>query len=126
MKKKLFTGTPSEKRVGYARARAGKKRLYTSGTLASNEQGEIIGDTLYEQCVCIFQKLDAVITQAGFSRKDVVIVRAYLVSLQDMAQFDQAFKKFFEDIHPCSTVVGASWLAAPEALLEVEWIAEKE
>ncbi len=90
-----------------------------------NEKGETIGATVYEQADYIFEKIKKVLGQVGFSFGDVVLVRAYLVDMKALADFDKAFIKHFFDVHPCCTLVGTSQLVMPDLLVEIECIAEK-
>lgn len=125
-RRKISTNTPSERRVGYSRAVViGEQRLYVSGTTSVDENGETQGESLYEQTKYIFSKLDGVLNEAGFSKRDVVLVRAYLVKVEQIAEFDRAFNEEFSDVNPCCTLVGVYQLVSPNLLIEIEYVADK-
>lgn len=125
-RKKFSTNTPSERRVGYSRALAiGDERMYFSGTTSVDEEGTTHGETVYDQTNYIFSKIKEVIDKAGFSMSDIVLVRAYLVDMQQIEGFDQAFQEHFAEINPCCTLVGSPELVAPELLVEIECFLDK-
>lgn len=126
MRKNISTNTPSERRVGYSRAVVVGKRMYVSGTTSVDNIGQTVGKTTYEQTTYIFRKIIRVIERAKFSTKDVVFITAYLVRMEDLSQFDNAFKEHFYDINPACTVVGVKGLVKSDLLVEIELIGEKD
>ncbi|OGK15838.1 hypothetical protein A2774_05885 [Candidatus Roizmanbacteria bacterium RIFCSPHIGHO2_01_FULL_39_12c] len=99
--------------------------MYVSGTTAMNEKGETIGKNVYEQTIYCFEKIKKVLGYGGFSKKDVVLIKAYLVNMKDIGRFDKVFINRFFDIKPGCTLVGIKELVKPNLLVEVECIAEK-
>lgn len=99
--------------------------MYISGTTAIDEQGRTCGKTLYEQADYCFKKIKTVLTKNGFSAADVVLVTAYVISLDDLGGFDQAFREHFFRVKPGCTLVGVKALIKPDLLVEVAAIAEK-
>ena len=53
------------------------------------------------------------------------MLRVYLVDMDNLPQFDQAFKEHFGEINPACTLVGISDLVDEGLLIEIECIAEK-
>lgn len=126
-RKKFSTNTPSERKVGYSRAIQSKdgQRLYLSGTTSQDEEGNTQGSTVYEQSDFVFNKIKGVVSEAGFSEHDIVLLRAFLTDMNKIHEFDKAFIKHFTDINPCCTLVGTSALVTSELLIEVECIVDK-
>lgn len=126
-KRKFSTHTPSEEAVGYSRAVVTRdgQRMYFSGTTAIDENGETHGQTVYDQVSYVFDKIDGVAKEAGFSMADVVLVRAYLVDMGQIAGFDSAFKALFGNINPSCTLVGSPQLVSPDLLIEIECVLDK-
>lgn len=125
MRKNISTHTPSEDRVGYSRAVRVNHRIYISGTTAQNEQGEIMGPTLYEQTKYIFEKFKKVLKGEQFSLNDIVSLTVYATDIKKLGDFDRAFKEYFYEIKPTCTLIGISWLVKEDLFIEVEAIAEK-
>jgi enamine deaminase RidA (YjgF/YER057c/UK114 family) len=124
-RKKISTGHISEQAVGYSRAIVDGDTISFSGTTSQNEHGQVIGKSVYEQTCAIFDLFDSVLQQEGFSRSDVVFLRVYLVSMDQLGQFDRAFTEYYGTIHPCCTLVGIASLVDPKLLIEIECEAVK-
>lgn len=126
MKKKFSTNTVSEKRVGYSRAVVvDDKRAYVAGTTSSSEDGMVVGKSVGEQSEYVLERIKSVLEQADFSLEDVVMVRVYLVAMDQLPEFDGVFKQYFGDVNPTCTLVGIAKLVEPEMLVEIEVVAEK-
>lgn len=100
--------------------------MYISGTTSQDEAGEIIGKSLREQSAYIFQKIKKVLEDSGFTLNDVVIVRAFVIDLHHLTQFDEIFKKYFAKIQPTCTLIGVNSLVKENLLIEIEVTAQKE
>ena len=70
--KTIYSGSPWEKEVSYCRAKKVGNLIFVSGTVASNENGDVMGENIYEQSKFIFQKIESALKQCGASLKDVV------------------------------------------------------
>jgi len=82
MERTIFTsGAPWESIVGYSRAVRVGNQLEISGTVATDENGVVAKGDPYGQTVFILQKISNVLTQAGFSLKDVVRTRMYVTDI---------------------------------------------
>lgn len=125
MRKNISTHTPSEKRVGYSRAVIVDKTIWVSGTTSVDEDGKTVGKTLGEQTRFIVKKIKRVLEGEKFSLSDVVLVRAYLVSMNELSEFDRVFHEFFSKIKPACTVVGTQSLVNPTLHIELEFVAQK-
>lgn len=125
MRKEISTHTPSEDRVGYSRAVRVGNRIHFSGTTAQDEKGDTVGQDVYEQSTFIFNKLSEVLKREEFSMDDIALVRAYLVNMNQLLGFDQAFSETFINSHPACTLVGIHQLVDPKLLIEIECLAEK-
>lgn len=114
------TGNPWERSVGFSRAVRVGQTVYTAGTLASDADGNIHGADCYEQCCYIFDKLKAVLEQAGAGLKHVVKVTAFVVALEDAEGFTRAHSEYLGEVRPATTCVIVSGLFHPEARVELE------
>jgi|SRR5581483_1178361 len=120
MRKNISTNTPSENKAGYSRAVLIKNNMYVSGTTSIDQKGNTIGSTVYDQTKYCIEKIKYVVEREGFSLKDVITVRAFLINMQDLDGFDKAFKEFFFETKPTCTIVGINALVKEDLLIEIE------
>ena len=107
--------------VGYSRAVRIGNMIEINGTVASDENGKVVGEnSLYEQTKYILQKIETVLIQAGGSMKDVYKTRVFVTDISRWEEFGKAHAEFFHTIKPCCTLVEVSALIQPEYLVEIE------
>jgi enamine deaminase RidA (YjgF/YER057c/UK114 family) len=115
------SGSKWEDIVGYSRAVRVANLIEVSGTLASGENGEVVGkDDAYAQTRFIYQKIETVLLRAGASMKDVVRVRMFVTDISRWQEYGRAHSEFFLDIKPCNTMVEVNALIEPGYLVEIE------
>jgi enamine deaminase RidA (YjgF/YER057c/UK114 family) len=115
------SGSKWEDMVGYSRAVKTGNLIEVSGTVASDENGQVAGkDDAYRQTQYIYQKIEKVLHQAGATLKDVVRVRMLVTDIKRWQEYGRAHSEFFKDIKPCNTMVEVSALIEPEYLIEIE------
>lgn len=119
-RQRISTGNPWERSIGFSRAVRVGPFVLTAGTVASNEHGEIQGDSCYEQCCYILDKLAGVLKQAGSDMTHVVRVVCYLVDLADSEGFTRAHSEYFGAIKPAATCVAVRELFGEGARVEIE------
>lgn len=121
-RKRVFTTSPWEDKVGYARAIRAGDLIFVSGTTSVDpETGDIQhpGD-LGAQAVAAFTNVIKALERLGADAEHVVRVTMYLT---EMGRFDEVVpihKKFFGENPPAATAVEVSALADPLLLIEVE------
>ena len=115
------SGAKWESVVGYSRAVKKGGFLEVAGTVAVNDQGELVGgDNAYEQTKFILHKIQSVIEQAGGRLEDVVRTRFFVTDIGRWEEYGKAHAEFFHAIRPCMTIVEVSRLIRPEYLVEIE------
>lgn len=114
------TGNPWEREIGFSRAVRVGDIIFTAGTVASDEDGNIHGSDCYEQCCYILEKLSRVLEQAGGSLRDVVRVNCYLTGLVHAPGFTRAHAQYFGEIKPAATCVAVNGLFGDGAVVEME------
>ncbi|MFT3826262.1 MAG: RidA family protein [Chitinophagaceae bacterium] len=115
------SGSKWEDIVGYSRAVRVGNVVEVSGTVASGEDGKVVGlNNPYEQTRFIYQKIEKVLQQAGASMKDVVRVKMYVTDIKQWQEYGRGHAEFFKEIKPCNTMVEVSALIDPEYMVEIE------
>jgi enamine deaminase RidA (YjgF/YER057c/UK114 family) len=121
---KIFSGTPWEPKVGYARAVQVGDTVYISGTTGTDPSGKVLapGD-VYAQTVQSLRNIESALTRLGLSLDHVVRTRLYLTDISRWEEAGRAHAEFFGQIHPATSLLGVSSLVDPEMLVEVEAVA---
>lgn len=120
-RKSVSTGSVWEQRVGYSRVVRVGQLVFGAGTLAVDDQGEVVHPhSPYLQTLAAFEKIERAMQQVGADRRHTVRTRMYILHLRDQDEVGRAHKEFFGDLMPVSTMIEIKALAAPNALVEVE------
>lgn len=127
MRKNFSTGAKWEEIVGYSRAVLIGNQLEVTGTVAVNENGELVGpNNAYEQTRFILGKIERVMMDADFSMTDVIRTRIFVTDISRWEDVGRAHQEYFGKIRPATTMVEVKGLIAPEYLVEIEVSAVKE
>ncbi|MEP7257097.1 MAG: RidA family protein [Flavitalea sp.] len=115
------SGSKWEDIIGYSRAVKINNTIEVSGTVASGENGEVVGKgDAFVQTRYIYEKIQKVLEQAGASMKDVVRVRMFVTDISAWEEYGKAHSEFFKDIKPCNTMVEVKGLVGDDYLVEIE------
>ena len=115
------SGAPWEEIVGYSRAVKVGNTIEVTGTVALNENNQVVGvNDPYQQTKFILEKIAAVLEQAGATMKDVVRTRLFVTDISKWEEYGRAHGEVFANIRPCTTMVEINALISPEYLIEIE------
>src|SRR5688572_1047347 len=93
------SGAKWEDIVGYSRAVKVGNTIEVTGTVAVNDQGEVVGkDNAYDQTKFVIEKIERVLIRAGASLKDVVRTRMFVTDISKWEEYGKAHGEFFKDI----------------------------
>lgn len=124
-RQRYFSGTKWESIVGYSRAVKVNERIYVTGTTATNENGEIVGQNdAYRQTVQTIRNIERALINLGASLENVVRTRMFVTDISRWEEYGRAHGEFFGEIKPCTTMVEVSNLIDAEMLIEIEADAE--
>lgn len=118
---KIFSGTPWEPKVGYARAVQAGDVVFVSGTTGTDPSGKVLapGDA-YAQTVQAVRNIENALNRLGLGLEHVVRTRIYLTQIDRWEEVARAHVEFFGEIHPATSLIGVSRLVDPEMLVEIE------
>ena len=115
------SGAVWEDIVGYSRAVKMGNHIEVSGTVAADENGNVIGrNDAYQQAIVALQKIEKALKQAGASMKDVVRTRMFVTDISRFEEYARAHGEVFSSIKPCTSMYEIKSLVSPEFLIEIE------
>ena len=115
------SGAVWEDVVGYSRAVRVGNIVEVTGTVAVDDNGEVVGkEDHYEQTKFVIHKIEKVLERAGASLKDVVRTRMFVTDISKWEEYGRAHGEFFKDIKPCTSMIEISALIDAAFLIEIE------
>ena len=125
MKKPLESPRVAKTKGPYVQgiAVSGGTLIFTSGMVARNVQGRIVGsgDVRKQTRQCL-KNIENIIRAGGGSLKDLVKVTVFLRDLRDYAAMNEIRREVLGQVAFASSTVQAQ-LNAPESLIEIEAVA---
>jgi enamine deaminase RidA (YjgF/YER057c/UK114 family) len=120
-RKNISSGVPWESIVGYSRAVRLGNHISVAGTIAADENGQVVGaGDPYAQTIYILKKIEDALISAGANMKDVVRTRMFVTNIEQWEEIGRAHGEFFRDIRPAATMVQVVALITPGTLVEIE------
>jgi len=100
--------------------------VYVSGQIALKPQSkELVDHRIEQQTLQVLKNIEAILTNAGLTKFNIVKTTVFLKSLGDFKAMNQVYEDFFEDHKPARATVEVSKLPK-DALVEIEAIAMRE
>ncbi|MGH9430546.1 MAG: RidA family protein [Terriglobia bacterium] len=118
---KIFSGTPWEPIVGYARAVQAGEVVYVSGTTGTDPSGKVLapGDA-YAQTKQAIENIKNALSRLGLTLEHVVRTRIYVTDIDKWQEVAKAHAESFGEVHPATTLVAVTRLVDPDMIVEIE------
>lgn len=113
------SGTKWEDIVGYSRTVKVGNLVFVSGTTATDDDGNIVGNTSYEQSKFILEKIERSLQAVGAEMRHVVRTNMYVTDASQWEGVGRAHNEFFAETRPVSTLVEVSALIGEQYLVEI-------
>lgn len=108
----------------YAQAVEVGQFVFTSGQIPLRADGTLVEGGIQEQIDQVLKNLDAVLTEAGLSRSNVVKSTIFMTDLDNFGTVNKAYGAFFGDHRPARSTVQVA--ALPKGVqVEIELVAFK-
>ena len=103
---------------------AGNGMLFISGQIPVNPETGKVPETIKEQTEQVFKNIEEILTEAGYSFKDVVKTTCLLNSMDDFAAMNEVYAKYYNEMLPARAAYAVEKLPMG-VLVEIETIAYK-
>ncbi|HVG29553.1 MAG TPA: RidA family protein [Pyrinomonadaceae bacterium] len=124
-RQRVSTGTKWEPIVGYSRAVRVGERIYVTGTTATDERGEIVGEgDAYAQTVQAIKNIESALARLGAGLESVVRTRMFVTDISRWEEYGRAHGEFFREVMPATSMIEISRLIDERMLVEIEADAE--
>lgn len=99
--------------------------LYISGQVPLNpDTGNLAGDTITEQTEQVLMNIRFIVNAAGYSMKEIVKTTCMLQDMNDFAEMNKVYEKFFPDDPPARAAYEVARLPL-DVKIEIEAIAAR-
>lgn len=124
MKSKIILTQAAPAPIGpYSQAVQSGDFLFCSGQIAIDpKNGEVLKGSVAEQTELVMKNISALLTEAKLNFSDVVKTTIYLTNMNDFAQVNEVYAKYFKANPPARSTIAVA--ALPKAVnVEIEVIA---
>jgi len=106
----------------YSQAIVVNGMVYTSGQIALNTNGEMVGNDVETQTHQVMKNLQFVLQAAGSAYNDVIKTTIFLADMDDFLKVNKIYAEYFGSHKPARSTVAVKTLPK-NALVEIDCIA---
>lgn len=121
----IYTGSKFEELAGYSRALVDGRWVFVSGTAGLDPDTGTFPDSAEAQARFALATIAAALTQAGATLADIVSLRVYLASREDVMPVSRLLGATFADPRPTNTTIICGF-PVEDIKVEIEAIARKQ
>lgn len=121
----ISSGSAFEQEIGYSRAVVDGDWIFVSGCTGFDYATMTIADDLAAQTEQALRNIEAALTQAGASLRDVVRVLYVVVDAREFPQCWPVLRQHFGDVRPAVMMISAG-LLDPRMRIEIEVTARRQ
>jgi enamine deaminase RidA (YjgF/YER057c/UK114 family) len=118
--RRIASGSPYERIVGFSRAVRVGSHVYVAGTAPIMPDGAEPPPDAYGQTRRCLEIILAALEEAGASAEDVVRTRIYLTRAEDWEEAGRAHGEVFAEVRPTNAVIVVRGFVDPRWLVELE------
>jgi len=122
MKKHLYSDNAPKPIGPYSQAIEFNNLIFTSGQIALDQKGQIVGDDIKSQTRQVLTNLKHILEENGSCLDCVIKTTIYLINIEDFASMNEVYSEFFLESKPARTTVEVSRLPK-NAKIEIDIIA---
>jgi enamine deaminase RidA (YjgF/YER057c/UK114 family) len=115
----ISSGSTFEAEIGYSRAVSQGDWVFVSGTTGFDYSTMSIADGLEQQTEQCLKNIEAALSKAGSSLRDVVRVTYVLPNADDFPRCWPVLRKYLGEVRPAAMMISAG-LADPRMQIEIE------
>jgi len=120
-RRNIAGNSPYEPIVGFSRAVKIGPFVTVGGTVATGEDGKIVGvGDMYAQAVQAFKNIERALLASGAKISDVVRTRMFITDVSRWEEVARAHGEIFRDVRPAATMLQVVAMVSPEMLVEIE------
>lgn len=124
MKKNLYSDKVAKPIGPYSQAIEFNNLIFSSGQIALDQSGKIVGDDIKIQTRQVLSNLKQILEENGSDLDCVIKVTIYLINIEDFASMNEVYSEFFIESKPARSTVQVSRLPK-DAKIEIDVIAFK-
>ena len=79
--------------------------VFVSGQASVDDQGNIVSDSFAAEVRRSFENVAKVLAGAGLKMSDVVQVRSYVRDAEDLPEYNEIYREFFQQPYPARTTL---------------------
>jgi enamine deaminase RidA (YjgF/YER057c/UK114 family) len=117
--KRIFSGLPTEDKIGYARAAVVDDWVFVSGTTGFDPDTKQFPADVETQCENCFRNIERALKEAGTSLAGLVRVQIFIANESDFERIAPIIRKHCIPARPTNTTVFAR-MFSPQMLLEID------
>ena len=119
--KRVFSGAPWEKIVGYCRAIRNGNIIAVTGTVPLSDDGTPFAEgDAYLQTRRSLELIDKALASLSATRKDVIRTRLFVTDIGRWQEYGKAHGEFFREYPPATSMIEVKALIDPRFLIEIE------